>query len=552
MKPKNCILTIVLSWIVLSSGMLSGMTETETDQEITFRYLTRDQDRARQVGAALDFNNWPQTDELRVAPSFDRSMLKKSTIITQESKGYHLDGFAHEVTGYCRWNLRSPEGKDSISFRIYVLPNSRAAHEYLLSIMTENTMMTEGVIGTYRMAERPAGLGHISFVNKFPTSTRIAYVRDNIAIYVTAIGELADEALPLVQALDKAIKEQPALTREQFLARRPVVSIAPEVQRQAVSRSSERRSIAYDVTVPEGRTVARVFAYINENSAGLSDGRRIDVMEYNKGSAAVSLYAITEELLVGKAEQQIDLDAGQVKPDDPNDITNVLRGECNDLSSVLPDAFAAYRQQTTGNYTLQDCNALFVLVEKAKVMRDEPLDDATAKEARNRAYCAAWRIALHTRQHSNDPAVQKRILDEWNKALRQDDMAVPYQIYAMADRSLLTDDFWDLLKRTTRNKTISSIACMVYGIGTLADIEPLEQKRRSGIDVESQQAILNAISWLKYRLSDRPRDDNTRSGMPAARPPFRDMKEEPINQVEKPTDQEHLPQVIALPRGSDR
>ncbi len=50
-------------------------------------------------------------------------------------------------------------------------------------------------------------------------------------------------------------------------------------------------------------------------------------MDIRKGLATVRLYAITDELLVGKAEQQIDLDAGQVKPDDPNDITNVLRGE---------------------------------------------------------------------------------------------------------------------------------------------------------------------------------------------------------------------------------
>lgn len=231
------------------------------------------------------------------------------------------------------------------------------------------------------------------------------------------------------------------------------------------------------------------------------------------------------------------------KADDPNDITNVLRGECNDISNVLPEAFIAYRQQLTGKNDIQDCNALFVLIAKAKVMRDEPLEDAKAKEARNLAYCSAWRLALYMRQHSKYPAVQKRILEEWNKALRQDDEAAPYQIYALADRSLLTDDFWALFKRTTRKKTISSICCMVYGIGNSSDIELLQQKMRSGIDIESQQTIQNAISWRKYRLSG----DKTR-GMPAARPPFREMKEETINQVEKTKDQEHLPQLIPMPR----
>lgn len=312
MKMKNLTMMIALLSLFLFDGFLSGDTETETDKEITFRYLTKkyasDLDRARQVAAAVDFDNWPQTDELRVAPSFDRAMLKKQTIITREYKGYHVINFAQELTGHCNWDLGSTEGKDSIDLRIFVMPNSRAAHEYLLMIMISNTMMTEGVIGTYRRAEKPADLGHISFVNKYPNSTRIAFARDNIAIYVTASGELADEALPLVQALDKAIKEQPALTRQQFLARRPVVSIAAKVQRQAISRDSAQRSIAYDVSVPEGQKVAKVFSYINEENAGLLDGRRIYVALEKKGLSAVSLYAITDELLVGKAERQIDLD----------------------------------------------------------------------------------------------------------------------------------------------------------------------------------------------------------------------------------------------------
>lgn len=199
----------------------------------------------------------------------------------------------------------------------------------------------------------------------------------------------------------------------------------------------------------------------------------------------------------------------------------VKADDANDISSVLPEVYVAYRQQITGQYTIEDCNALFGLLEKAKVMRDEPMEDAKAKEARNRAYCAAWRLALHMRQHSKYPAVQNRVVEEWNKALRKDDQAVPYQIYAIPDRSLFTDDFWGLFKRTTRKKTISSISCMVYGLGTLADIEPLEQKRRSGIDVENQQTIQNAINHLKYRLSG----DKTR-GMPAAHPPLMDMKDD--------------------------
>jgi hypothetical protein len=235
------------------------------------------------------------------------------------------------------------------------------------------------------------------------------------------------------------------------------------------------------------------------------------------------------------------------KADDPNDITNVLRGECNDISNVLPEAFIAYRQQLTGKDDIQDCNALFVLIAKAKVMRDEPLEDAKAKEARNLAYCSAWRLALHMRQHSKFPAVQKRILEEWNKALRQDDEAAPYQIYALSgvlwNREFLTEDFWALLQQTHRKKTISAFCFVLHYRGNDADIKHLEQKLQSGIDVEMQQVIQNAFNWRKYRLGG----DKTR-GMPAARPPFREMKEETINQVEKTKDQEHLPQLIPMPR----
>ena len=50
-KQAIYIMIMALVGMFLFDGVLSGGTQTETDKEITFRYLKSDQNRARQVAA---------------------------------------------------------------------------------------------------------------------------------------------------------------------------------------------------------------------------------------------------------------------------------------------------------------------------------------------------------------------------------------------------------------------------------------------------------------------------------------------------------------------
>jgi hypothetical protein len=118
---------------------------------------------------------------------------------------------------------------------------------------------------------------------------------------------------------------------------------------------------------------------------------------------------------------------------------------------------------------------------------------------------------------SKDQTTRRVVLDEWNRYLRDDDSSVPSQLYALAeqwDRDLLTEDFYQLLKKTKNKKTIAAIAYAFYEHGNASDADRLLQKRKSGIDIESQQMIQNAINWMNYRLSG-----NNKDIYPAAFPP---------------------------------
>jgi hypothetical protein len=213
-------------------------------------------------------------------------------------------------------------------------------------------------------------------------------------------------------------------------------------------------------------------------------------------------------------------------------IGNVSAGAVkdNDVQSmivkILPTEYAQYKKQLTGKNDINDCNAAFVLVSKAKAMLDKPVKERIYKTKDCKiAYSATWYLCLRMGQNSKDPAAQKLTLKEWNNSLIKDDNTVPYQIYALTegplDRSGFTDDFWKLLRQTNKKNTISAISFVLFASGDAEDINKLEEKRDSVTDPELKQIIQNAINWWKYRLSG----DKTNPG-PAALRPHRNMSED--------------------------
>ena len=157
------------------------------------------------------------------------------------------------------------------------------------------------------------------------------------------------------------------------------------------------------------------------------------------------------------------------------------------------------------------------LLSKAKQSLQQTSNAAGEDQARIAAYRAAWSQCLQTMKKSEDQATHRLVLDEWNRCLRDDDSSVPSQVSALAeqwDRNLLTEDFYQLLKKTNNKKTIAAIAYAFYEHGNATDADQLMQIRKSGIDIESQEIVQNAINWMNYRLSG-----NNEDLYPAAFPP---------------------------------
>jgi hypothetical protein len=198
------------------------------------------------------------------------------------------------------------------------------------------------------------------------------------------------------------------------------------------------------------------------------------------------------------------------------------------IAKVLPDDFASYQRQLKGDNGLNDARACLLLASKAKTLPGKTAENAKQEEDYNFAYCASWRQCLRAMQNNKEKAVQELILEQWNELLKEDDEAVPYQIYAnagpWANTSLVTDDFWKLLEKTNRKTTISAICFMLYGFANQENgnryIERLMQKQKSGIDIELQGIIQNTINWIKYNLSSNKATDPG----PAALGPTLDFK----------------------------
>lgn len=188
-----------------------------------------------------------------------------------------------------------------------------------------------------------------------------------------------------------------------------------------------------------------------------------------------------------------------------------MREPC--IAKIFPDDYAAYERKLIQSNGTNDANAVIELLANVKKTVNHLPYGAAKDQDCIAAYRAAWCLCLRVLQESKDEHAHQLILDKWNDYLREDDEAVPSQIYALVkqwDRKLLTDVFWKTLQQTKNKKTVSAIGYALYQKGNMDDLNQL-------INVEKQTrgcGLPNAISWLRYRLSG----DMTNPG-PAAAPP---------------------------------
>jgi hypothetical protein len=115
------------------------------------------------------------------------------------------------------------------------------------------------------------------------------------------------------------------------------------------------------------------------------------------------------------------------------------------VARALPADFAQYQERLVRDGGPKDDNETILLAKKAKAYLLNR-DPALPKESdRIRVYVAAWELCLRQYEVAKDEETKNRILDAWNRELRVDDEAVPFQIYAINypwwNRTFLTGDF---------------------------------------------------------------------------------------------------------------
>jgi hypothetical protein len=352
---KNSIITIGLVLAILSR---INAVEPENKHSISFEFLpaqTFEIDRAWALGEALNFSQWPTTDIMRVAPVVDKAAIERSGLISRESKSYNTVELAQNSWGIYRWSAdyfvenkqplptelpadrvgniiehlpphlkNDPDYvekyiqkaleryRDSLKrclqgtmvVEMCLTPNSKAAGEYLLSKMVACTMPLDAIVKQHLATEKIPNLGILNFVktngNRF---TIIEFVRDNIAVIIDARGEFTDEGLALARKIDDLIKQQPVLTYEQLMARRPVITMANKVKKDKY----DVKSVDFEVLKPAGVEVINSRAFDEEDaSLAVKDGKI--TLRGKTGTKKVKITAITDELLCTTVEQEVVLD----------------------------------------------------------------------------------------------------------------------------------------------------------------------------------------------------------------------------------------------------
>jgi hypothetical protein len=187
---------------------------------------------------------------------------------------------------------------------VCVGPNSQVAYDYLILQCTSySSFPSDLVIAEFSDSNKLEGLGTTAFGRVGLRGGRIMFVRDNIAVYITTHGDMAAEALPLARKIDALILQQPSRTREELAARAPSITISGNLK----TNPEGQKSLPFETSAPVGQRIVKVAANAGEETVPIRDteislGRRV-------GKTKIKVLAITDELLVGTREIEVDIPA---------------------------------------------------------------------------------------------------------------------------------------------------------------------------------------------------------------------------------------------------
>jgi len=219
---------------LLTCGFVSAAPLPQTAQtENLFRPETLQvaphvAERAGSVAAALGFSDWPRTAELYRVPAIGRVLFDQPAELADEVRScttVRFGRFGNDPWERCVWSWRIDGEKggaaaDTLDLEVTLAPSARAAQEYLLTTLADNTMPTETLVKLYGAAKQPASLGDVAVLVE-PTNgseTRLSFTRANVAFRIRGFGALREEVLALAQRLDEKILAQQPLTLEQLRA----------------------------------------------------------------------------------------------------------------------------------------------------------------------------------------------------------------------------------------------------------------------------------------------------------------------------------------------
>jgi hypothetical protein len=348
--------------MTLSVSCILNAAEPNKASDKLFQYLNQQEYAISDINIiaeALGFQNWPQTNVWRVAPDINTAMLLHPEKISWENKHYDVSYLFKEPWGCCSWSLMNytdtrkelptelpeklknnlvqaltPEYKKDpnlvkaylneslegyrhtlsclkggrLHVEIGITPNSRAAHEALLSYTSNSNMGYQGIIAIFKCAEKLNDLGTMNYVmesngvyDEYP-ETYVYFVRDNIIVYIRGEGNLADETLHLARKIDSAIVKSPALTYEQLISRQPSFIISSEITKKP---ASFMEYISYSFSAPNNVNIVATKQMDDSRFYDIRDDKII--LQDTSRPFDIKLIAITNELLVGKCEKTLEI-----------------------------------------------------------------------------------------------------------------------------------------------------------------------------------------------------------------------------------------------------
>ena len=339
----SCVLVITISFCSICNRAQAQGAKSPTSP-FHGRFL--------KVRQAIDLKAFPETDILRTAPKIKKQLLSIPDNITRESISASYGGFTDKnwCGGHGEWDwdrlVKNPKPptelpkenrewlmehlpahiKDDpnlieeylkqhferykkarmnnvtgeLRVKISVEPNFIQAYEFIIADQCYTSTLIEAVLSQFSESNRVKDIGTICFYRHHKSFSYVMFVRDNVAVLIDARGELASEGLPLAKKIDALIQKQPVLTAQQIQARRPIISISANAEKD----DYERKTATFKVSPPKGQEIVDVKAYINGKLAAIKDGTILIQGEITR-PVKVKVVAVTSELIANTFETEV-------------------------------------------------------------------------------------------------------------------------------------------------------------------------------------------------------------------------------------------------------